>query len=327
MTAWPCVPVRRIALVLAGFAATLVASNGIADRSGLTIAHEAGNDERSALLVAYAREAGNEDVLLIGSSRVQSGVMAMLAEPELAERTGRRVRFYELGVAGMRPDLLADVLETVTRHRPPRELLVIAIENRYFCSATDEQGEWAAQSLRLPGERLFRGLEALWSWPGYAARGLFDRVRTLREQRGDRFPPLRLRNRLRIEAADREEVADLFDVEAGAAWRWSEPDEPDQIGWRRCLDVLEGLPCDVLFVKMPLAAGFEESRMPEMTARFRAEVVPAIRERGWQFLDLNRSPWPSHPDLFTGWTHLNYPGAEAATLLFVRDVVAPRLRR
>jgi hypothetical protein len=130
---------------------------------------------------------------------------------------------------------------------------------------------------------------------------------------------------LRYAARERQGLDDLFGDE-GDDWRWSVDHEPDLVGWRRVLRALEALPCEVLFVKMPLVEGFEETFMADMQQRFEREIVGAISARGWTYLDLNGEPWPHTRPYFLGLTHLNFEGAELATELFTRTLLVPRLR-
>jgi hypothetical protein len=316
---------RGVQLV-AGFLGAVLLTNWAADRSGLTLVHFAGGETRAELLRAYHRIAGGEDVLIIGSSRVQSGVIAQEAGPALQRLLGRPVRFYQLGVAGLRPTLLADVLDSTLAGRPPRQLLVIAVEDRFFCRPEGQSGEWSLDDGRGSHTWWLRGVAAIFDLPRFLDPAAQESARQIAERGGDRFTPEQLEERLRRAGMTRQGREDVFDLAEGLKWRWTEPTEPDARGWRRCLDSLEALDCQVLFVKMPVQPGFDERYMPEMQKRFDAEILADIAARGWEYVPLVGDPWPTAPGLFISQTHLDFDGARLTTRLFVERILAPRLR-
>lgn len=316
----------RALRLAAGFLGTVVLMNWLADRTGLTLFHFSGSPKRAELLRAYHQVAGHEDVLMIGSSRVQSGVLAQEAGPALERALGRPVRFHQLGLAGLRPTLLADVLASTVLARPPRRLLVIAIEERFFCRPEGESGEWESDAGRKPHVWWLRGVSAIFDLPQFVDPALETGAGQIAELGGDRFTLANLERRLRWAGQERSDKQDLFDLADGVNWHWTDPDEPDALGWQRCLRLLSKIDCPILFVKMPVQPGFEARYMPAMQLRFEGEILAEIANRGWEFVPLEGSPWPTEPELFIGQTHLDFEGARRTTRLLVEQILVPRLR-
>jgi hypothetical protein len=292
----------------------------------LTLFHFSGSPKRAELLHAYQQIAGHEDVLMIGSSRVQSGIIAQEAGPALVRALGRPLRFHQLGLAGLRPTLLADVLASAVLDRPPRRLLVIAIEERFFCRPEGESGEWESDVGRRRHVWWLRGVSAIFDLPQFVDPALETSAAQIAALGGDRFTVANLERRLRWAGQERSDKQDLFDLADGVTWHWTDPDEPDALGWQRCLRLLSKLDCPILFVKMPVQPGFEARYMPAMQARFEAEILAEISSRGWEYVALQGPPWPSEPESFIGQTHLDFAGARRTTRLLVEQILVPRLR-
>jgi hypothetical protein len=294
--------------------------------------------DRSVLLAAYARQAEPEDVLLVGSSRVQGGIDATLVQRNLDQCLPSRARFYKLGLAGLRPPLLEQVLAELVLPRPPRRLLVLALDERFFSVPVDTaespagggadqpaaEGEWRDDLLSGVWSP-FRGPRALWTLDWALDPEVRDLVRFVRAQGGE---IRELQARLQRDRHKRKLLAvtnDPFDLPEGTVWGWSGRGSADVTAFRRSLALLDGLACDVLWVRMPIQPEFAAEELAEPLARLQREILPLIAERGLDYIDLNGAPWPVRDVDYLGKTHLSRSGCVATSERFARDVLAPRL--
>jgi hypothetical protein len=108
-------------------------------------------------------------------------------------------------------------------------------------------------------------------------------------------------------------------------WDWTPPDGPDAVGYASAMKIIETLPCEVLFIHMPLETGFREAEMPVVSKRFFDEIVTDVTERGYDFVDLNGPPWPGGEPFFLTRTHLNIFGCSNTSKLFTDLLLVPRL--
>jgi len=260
----------------------------------------------------------------------------------LRDELGEDVSIYKLAIPGIRPLVLSEVLQTAVRRRPPKELLVIAIETRNFvvpASAASVRraarqpvdvdairGEWEADELLTDLQRVFDGLKALWNISWMLSDATVSAVAFQQRHGGEH---LTVEERRRVEALQerqRRGQPDLFDLPPGRAWKWSDPTSPDIVGWQRVLEICEQLPCKVIFVRMPLQEGFDAEHMPRVSRRFAAEIVTQLAERGFEYHDLNTAPYPLAPQYFAGITHLNRWGCEETSRILVSQLLAPQVR-
>ncbi len=349
MNAPPEAPAFRLgarqAWIAAGFVVTTLLAQQVMAALGHNLLEPDVNENRARLVYSYLSKPEAEDVLVIGSSRVQGGIDARIVQELLRAGVGEELDVFKLGLAGLRPWFLSQLLRDGVARRPPRELLVIAIEPRFFVYPTRARrsdprregvspaegaddpirGEWEADKIVAAFWSVFDGLKALWNldW-------IFDPdTRAARdfhvENLGERFS---VQERMRVEARQARQRAgrpDLFDLPPGMRWEWSAPDSPDQEGFRRCLEILRELPCDVLFVRMPLQAGFEQAHMVAETQRFREQIVPRLTAAGFRYLDLSAEPYPSTEPFFYSMTHLNRRGCVLTSRALVSGLLAPAI--
>jgi len=334
---------RQLALLL-GFAATAAAAQAWMSARGFTLLEPYSNEERATTLYAYLTLPRQVDVLLIGSSRVREGVDSRIVGATLGEVLGRGVDVYKLGMDGLRPWQLYRMLRGGLAARPPRELLVIGLETRYFARPVSSRttGEVErGEELVIPGEwqrdevtdllaEGFRGLEALWSLPWTRERRTQRARRILQANGGEEWTADQRAKRERQRATRKAEPGrglELeFELPDDIAFAWSAAESPDQVGMRRSLDLLEALPCRVIFVRMPIQPDFDRERMPVVSRRLLEEVVPSIEARGFDVHDLNRSPFPQTPELFRNPTHMNLAGCQRTSELLAESVLAPYLQ-
>ena len=321
--------------VALGFVAMAWGAQVYAHTRGLTLLDPVKAEKRSEQLLAYVQREQTEDVLIIGSSRVGGGLDAPPLQSRLEQQLDRPTSVYKLGIPGLLPQLIADLLEGPVRARPPEELLVIAIEARYFCrpqkidaksKAGPIDGEWLAADESAERLRWLDGLRTCWFVWWWIDAAVTARAEAIEARLGEVRPLDEKARRLRARGNLRSNgKRDLFVLPPGHEWKWGRDEGPALRAWERCLDVLEDLPCDVLLVRMPLAEGFDEEHMPRMFERLERDIVGGARARGIDYVDLNREPFPSEPWAFYSLTHLNVEGAEATTRALVSEVLAPRL--
>lgn len=337
-------PGRKLIGVVLGFALVTVATSLVMDRKGLTLLEPYVNDTRAERLYAYLTRPETEDVLIIGSSRVVGGLDSRMLTELLSEELGEPITVYKLGIPGLRPLFLSEVLEKAVSRRPPRRLLVLAVETRNFVipasaravrraesrarEGADEgiRGEWEADEMAASFWQTFDGLRALWNLPWMRSDHTRQVAAFLQETGGE---PITVAERMRIEAQQvryRQDKRDIFELPPGMAWKWSGPDAPDMVGFARTLEIAETLPTKTIFIRMNLERGFDAESMPKVSQRLRGEVVPEIRRRGFEYHDLNTPAYPLDPRFFMSKTHLNRWGCEETSKAIVSELLAPLLR-
>ncbi len=323
---------RHLALMALGFVCTAALVQWVAVPRGWLLVDPLSSERRSELVLAYLQRPEPEDVLVIGSSRVGGGIDAPVLEEALGTALGEGSPVFKIGIPGLRPQLLARLLEGPVRARPPRRLLVLAIEARYFCEprpigeGRQLEGEWTAEQSLADRLDALDGLRAMWGMVWARDGQVRRRVGEIAARGGEELDAEQKARRLRLKEDRRARAADdAFLLPPGYEWVWGSEDGSAAQGWERCLDVLERLPCDVLLVRMPLVEGFDERHMPQMYARFVDEVVAGAAARGLDFVDLNRPPFPRDARDFLSLTHLDPGGAEETSRLLAGEVLAPRL--
>ena len=166
------------------------------------------------------------------------------------------------------------------------------------------------------------GLESLFLVDWVFSTETRERLAFLQEHQGR---PHTLEKRRRRDAERTRQHRGKPDEFALGTWVWSGPGSEDWDAFEELLDRLEDLPCEVLFVRIPLQSGFDENSLPEEYARFRAEVLPELERRGFGYEDLNRSPFPREADSYFSTSHLNRAGCEATSRLLATEVLGPLL--
>jgi hypothetical protein len=336
-------PVRLVSRVLQlclGFAATAFAANHWAGENGLLMMEREVNPTRIDLVRAWFERESVEDVLVIGSSRVAGGFDALLMTEALEDRVEGDCELYKLGVAGMRPALMADILEEGVRRRPPRRLLVLAIEERYFAypvpsasarSGTRNdaeliRGEWETDRVPDPLLDWSRGLAIVWR----GDRELSEESRANRARYQENFGErITLAERIQRQARTAEALrtaADYLELPPGLEWEWPAEDSNTMAAWRRCLAVVDDLPCETIFIRMPVQRSFLDEEMPREDALFESQIVASVLAAGHRYVDLGASPYPFQKRYFNSMTHLNRDGCVAMSEVFVREVLVPLLR-
>lgn len=304
-----------------------------------------GNQARRNALMAYGALDVPPDVVVLGSSRVEGGLHAPFIQGELASSQKLDVRVYELGLAGLRIEWVRHMLQTTLAEQPPSKLLVVAIEARFFATAQsvtqhgvseDEVfGEWQAD---LPApwiETLFGGLRDVYALP-HRHSASFVADQEVRHANGGSevawMDKVKLeRNRLvqrkaLIKKRGLTEIPDAF-ADGSIQWDWPDANSRTMQAWRDVLDLAEALPCEVHFVRMPLAPGFDEQSMPTIYPLFMRDVVDVLRARGFAFEDLQGPGWNDHPEWFYSKTHLDIPGVIPVSRRLATEILAPRLLR
>lgn len=326
-------PGRKLVGIVVGFVGcALLARVGLGSL-GYTALDPRTNEPRSQFYFSYLSRPAVEDVLVIGSSRVLGGLEGTVLQDTLRASSAPTASVYKMGVPGLRPFTLLEILDDLVAPRPPRELLVIAIETRFFVrpraafeDAPDAEwrGEWEAEGQSRSVWDLFEGVRALWTLD-WIFNPMTQRAARFQHERAGEH--LTLEQRWRREKQSQHALATRQDGFEDVEWVWSDESTLDQLAFDQCLERLAALPCDVLFVRMPLVEGFDAEHMPVVFPRFEAEVLPRIAERGFVYEDLNRPPFPRARELFLGITHLNYEGCLRTSRLLATDVLAPALAR
>jgi hypothetical protein len=283
-----------------------------------------------------------EAVLILGSSRVQFGiepkaVSTYLSAASETPRNARRWPFQALTAWTLERLVTRDIVKD-----PPKELLVIGLEERLFYrpqhEAQDTLGfgllnslaDWASvpfgalDSTQLEGALLapLRGLQLPFIVPVLYGQGLGPYVRLLEETQGqpaETFRPL-----------SRGELA--FALEVGREIRARPKPDPnadpllplEMAAFERTLTALASLPCRVQFVIMPVSPAYEAEESAGFQA-FRQRVLPLVERAGIPVYDLNQHPELRQEGVFANPSHLNTVGAVSASRLLAHAVIAPRL--
>jgi hypothetical protein len=328
----------------------MLATNRLLDRRGHNLAGLIAEVDRSELLRAYGTSAGQEDIFVIGSSRVRDGIVAAQAETLLQARLhdslsqaakhraavapdsgslmpGRRI--FKLGLRGLRPALLCDILDSITRFRPPRGLLVIAVEERFFfvrgSPAIGQPRSGASDEVARQSRWPWRGLAGLAALGRYADPGFRSRQAQIWARSGD-INPLSAWNEHPADLAFAKEAARTSaQVPEDTPWLLQPEQSHDMRAWRDLWSILDRLPCQVVFVRMPLNHTFLRLQGGEIERDFHRVVVSDIKARGYRFFDLACHPYPTEPSDYFHSNHLHATAAQRCTELLVRDVLAPLL--
>lgn len=352
-------PIRRRVLLVAGFATAVLVTHftlGV-----LALVQPYARERHAQVLYPYITRPQREDVLVIGSSRVAGGIDARLLGEATSELVGQQVELYKLGLGALRPFVLSEVLASLVARTPPRKLLVVAIEYRYFATPgwappgfpgrvvlpspeaaalrasasagrPKIRGEWEADILEADVWKLFRGLRTVWQAEWFLAATTRQRARIRHANGGEEWAPgarAYHENAWMRRAGGYTDPLD--DMKPGMVWCWSPDDHPDQVGWRRSLQVLQQLrdsgACEVVFIRMPLAKGVEDEQLAGLQEVFAERVVADLASRGFVYFDLNRPPFPQDAESYFGFTHLNLRGCRRNTLALARELLAPWWRR
>ena len=325
-----------------GFLATSFAtdrlSRGLGVRGSLL-----GSEQRSQMLMAYATLEERPDVVIVGSSRIAGGPHASLVEGALENIVGIEASVYELGMPGLRVEFLRHMMATSLEDVPPRELLMLAVEARFFATgksvkrkgkqAEDIQGEWENKLPHPVVEDVFGGMRDIYGIElmlqeetqvaiekrqanGGEMGTYMDRV--------DREKRLQAKRKRLSAAQGHDEIPDHF-ADGSIQWEWPGEDSETMAAWREVLDRCEDLDCDVVFIRTPLAPGFDQDSMPDVYPLFERDVVEAVRARGFEFHDLQGPGWNDDPSWFYSTTHLANPAVRPFSKRLAEEIIGPYL--
>lgn len=329
---------RHIALAV-GFAATVLVGDLVLERSDYRVLVPPQVEQNQIQLFAHLRRPEPEDVLVIGSSRVLEGIDPNLITEILSYRPERPVETVRLPVQGMRAWTLTEILRELVAPRPPRDLLVVALEARYFYFLPDETARPLGFQMLASTEDLFttdltaldvdqlrelslaplRGVRAPWVLPEILLGRTDEYVRYLHETRGlpaVNFKPLG-RREFELARALRDEIA-----ERDASFESLELRGFDVDTFLGVLDELAALPCPVVFVRLPVAIEFDLDQRRQLGA-FQRRVVEPVLARGFEYHDLNVFGQLRQPGLFENPSHLNDRGRELASRILALTVIGP----
>lgn len=323
-------PGTKLVTVPVGFVVVSVLCGLLTGRLGWSAISPRTHLHHAQAVLAYLRHPQPQDVVVVGSSRVVGGLDGPILSSELSALRGRGTAAYTLGVPGMRPRMMERLVAQVFAVRPPRELLVLAIETRMFIlpdhgAGEPADGDWEGVGSEA-GPRWFAwwkdGLESLFLADWVLGEETRERVAFLQAHQGR---PHTLEKRRRRDIERTRLHRGKPDEFALGDWAWSGPGSEDWTAFEELLDRLDSLPCEVLFVRLPLQRGFDENSLPEEFARFRAEVLPELERRGFRYEDLNRAPFPRDAASYFSTSHLNRDGCEETSRLLASEVLVPFL--
>ena len=324
------------AKLLAGFLGTAGLAWIFTGQTGVLGLLPRHNEYRAQMLWGWKSLPEPKDVLIIGSSRVGKGLYSTRVEADLQATIDEPVSIYELGIAGLRVEFLRYLLEAAVQPRPPRRLLVLCVEARLFAIPAAEdgraiEGEWDAKSFTRKD----------WTTPLWGLRDLYSLAWTFRSETQEAQQMLHANNgewgtlqqvrqdhrklvqaQANIRRRDQDK-ADSFALE-GLRWEWPTAEDAATEDWEAALDLLEALPCEVVFVRMPLAPGFDQEYMAEIYPTYTREVVERLQSRGFEYVDLQGAGWNDRPRWFRSLTHLNDAGASKVSSRFGTELL-PRL--
>jgi hypothetical protein len=326
--------------ILAGFLFAVVTLDQVVHRTAFSALVPREHHANQLQLYAHRVRPEPVDVLVVGSSRVLAGM-----DPRTIERfvwheadPKRVARLTQQGMGGwMLWQLVRDHLSVA----PPNDLLVIGLEERLFyvlSFETDEplglrmlghsrdvfeirhadltDKEWRALALAP-----LRGLQAPWLLPFLLERDVGEFVTHLHETGGAAQRPFRPITRREFQFAVRlgQEIRARESRPEDKPFRQLEVE-----AFERTLDLLETLPCRVVFVRMPVDRDYEREEAAQIR-RFEREIVAKVLARGFPYHDLNRHPELREQRVFQNPTHVNAEGMAIASRRLGVEVLYPLL--
>ncbi len=326
--------------IAAGFLFAVVACDAWVHRTAFSALVPREHHANQLQLYAHRVRPEPVDVLVLGSSRVLAAM-----DPRTLERFVWKddapkevARLTQQGMGGW---MLWQLVRDHIRVAPPAELLVIGLEERLFyvlSFETDEplglrmlghsrdvfeirhrdltDKEWRALALAP-----LRGLQAPWLLPFLMERDVPEFVAHLHETGGAAQRPFRPLSRREFQFAQRlgQEIRAREGRREDAPFRQLEVE-----AFQRTLDLLETLPCRVVFVRMPVDRGYEREEAPHIR-RFEREIVSQVLARGFPYHDLNRHPELREDRVFQNPTHVNREGMAIASRRLAVEVLYPLL--
>ena len=335
-------PGRAQLLLLIGFLGSIVLADRLLHGSAYAASVPREHMRAQLQLIAHATNTAGEDVLVVGSSRAEAAVDPARIQEVLRRSGGLTKSVSRLVVQALRPWMLHRIIADQVTRRPPRELLVVSVEPRLFFvtpwesetalglrllgSLTDwtEVSPFGLRPVELHEWRLAptRGIQALWNLDWLLAPYTRNYLAQMRARGGlpERvFGPM-----------TRQELALVRAVRAQIDGRAPDDYPPayggmHMRGWQKLLDECAELPCQVVFVRMPVLPSWAAEQDQALMQRFDDLIVPGIRAAGFRYVDLNRGPFPQTAQFFKNDTHLNAAGMELLSQHLGLEVVWPAL--
>ena len=292
-------------------------------------------------LLAHSLRTEREDVLMIGSSRMKEGIDPNIVTKLMNNDERSAGEAVKLPVQGMRAWTLHHIVRDMVAPDPPKKLLIVGLEERLFYVPRHETDEpidirMLADSVDLLEADLqkmtvaqlkeltlapLRGLQAPWSLVRLLDPKVERYVEHLHETRGEPEYEFEALSRAEFERA--REMRRRID-ERASSYEGEELRPAQLDSFRRALDLLEELPCEVVFVRMPVLPEYDAEQEFELR-QFREIVVPEVLERGFRVFDMNEDPELRDPKLYANPSHLNERGRRLASTWLAWEVVGPVL--
>jgi hypothetical protein len=281
------------------------------------------------------------DVLILGSSRVQAAIDPAAITALLSHRPDEPHGAVRLPLQGMRTFALWKLVDDVVAAAPPRELLVIAIEERMFYVAPQEATD--SMDLRLLAESQdlfdldwtaldgsqrsqlglapFRGVQAPWNLPLMLAADTAEYVEHLHQTRGLPTRDFRTlsKRELALAGAMRDEIQGRATPDTEVEFR-----EFELQCFRRTLERLADYDCKVVFTRLPVAREYAAEQRTQL-ARFEREIVAEVRAAGFRYLDLNQFEHLLRPEFFKNPTHTNVLGMAHTSRCLAFELICPEV--
>lgn len=304
-------------------------------------------------LHVFQREPGPFDVVFLGPSTMQRGLLPEILQPELDRAMGRSTRFFSVGQPGPKyrtyRTIVRDVL--VGDHEP--ELLILAVGGelfhetdqtddyfRYYASLHDllhhrDYGSIWKLSEKYDRNRFrrlgtaalsgaLRGIPTLWQWLGGLTIGgeFIERCEGIRQSRG--FPLLgwdiRLPERQWREGM-KVRLEHLRKIQSTVPLRGAEAHALEDT-----LRILKRRGTPTLLVRgTPAKITQKILRMPACKRVTRYYHILS-KKFGFPFLDLAKPQITPPLRMYNDPYHLNRDGAAKMTPYWARKVIAPRLK-
>lgn len=305
-------------------------------------------------LHVFQREEGPFDVVFLGPSTLQRGILPEVLGPALDEAMGRPVRFFSLSQPGPKFRTYRTIARDLLRgdHAPKLTVLIVGGELfletpqtedyfRYYAALQDlllHPGDFGLDDLGSAAGRAraatygkaalagaVRGIPTLWQWLGEFVMGreFHERCEELRRSRGFpelgwdiRYPEAEWRARMKARLAWYRQVQRHVDLKGREARAFEET-----------LEVLEDRHLPTLVVNNVTAPITQDVRESEVYHRILRFYEEACARHGAEFLDLDKASLAPPLRMFNDPYHPNREGAAALSPRWARGVLAPRLRR
>jgi len=334
------------ALRIAGFLAVVTAVGGLSQAVGLKYWMPRIND-RTLNIYLYQREKIEPDVLIVGSSKILSGLIPALIDTELTDGLGRRTTTYTVGQLTASFYTNSMVLRDVLASNHPPEVVIFeaspgalnANHNqlpdafRYYASISDliRATPWLTDGKRMSGAAsgyfrgfanlalyahhlafphgLTAGLERLLMW-----RGRIYGITTDFPDRLSSIPPQQRRRMIdRIARLSRNHYMDRYRI-GGAP----------EAGFYRSCHLARSFGISLVVINPPVTDDYRRLVFSDaVTDEYFRFMAEAERSEGFEFYDLDRgTPKLTEAD-FLDLGHLNSDGARTLSRYVAREILLP----